>query len=67
MTLDEIQASSDVFIKAGDIAPILGVNPNDIREQAHFDASRLGFPVVVIGRRVHIPRVPFLRYLGVDV
>lgn len=49
-----------------DIAPILKADPLYLRETARQAPEALGFPVCVVGRRVKIPRVPFLRFCGVD-
>lgn len=64
MTLAEIKKSPDMWLTAADIAPVLECNPDAIRHQAQTDPSKLGFPVVVIGTRVKIPRTPFLSFLG---
>lgn len=47
-------------------ALVLSVNPNSIRVSASTEEGRnaLGFPVVRVGTRTLIPRIPFLRYLG---
>ena len=44
----------------------LGVNANSIRISARTEEGRngLGFPVVRIGTRTLVPRIPFLRFLG---
>lgn len=70
MTLDEIRASDKVLLNATDIAAILETDPHSIRIMAHEKPSALGFPVIVCGdkgRRVKIPRIQFLRFLGVDI
>lgn len=63
MTIDDIRTSSRVYLTAADIAPILECDPHSIRIQAHSAPNMLGYPVIVIGRRVRIPRIPFLIYL----
>ena len=47
------------------VAAVLGACPQTIRTQARKDPAALGFPVVVAGNRVKIPKVPFLRFMGV--
>lgn len=64
MTLQDIIASDCVYLTPSDIAPILGCDPQSIRTQAHKDPQVLGYPVIIIGRRIRIPRIPFLHYLG---
>ena len=69
MTIDEIKASDKVLLTAADVAEVLGADPHGIRIMAHEQPERLGFPVVVVGRSgrgVRIPRVPFLKFLGVE-
>lgn len=61
--LEAIKAMTSDFITAADIAKIVGSDPQCIRAQAQQDKSKLGFPVVVIGRRVRIPRLPFIAYI----
>lgn len=65
MTIKEMQESAKTFLTAADISSVLECDPQCIREQAQKDPSKLGYPVIVMGRRVRIPRIPFLRYLGV--
>jgi hypothetical protein len=57
MTLDEIRDSKKDVLTPADIAPVLGVNPQSIRAA---DPVDLGFPVIKLGTRTLIPRVPFL-------
>lgn len=64
MTIQELQQSEKVYVNAEDVAGLLNVNPHYIRLQAHADKTKLGFPVIVTGRRVRIPRVPLLQMLG---
>ena len=62
--LHRIMASTDVYISVSDAARILHCDPQCIRVQARTNPEMLGYPVIIIGRRVRIPRIPFLRYLG---
>lgn len=64
MTLDEIKTSTRLWLTADEVAPVIGCNPQAIRVQAHTDPLKLGFPVVVIGRRVRIPRAGFIEAVG---
>lgn len=75
MTLEEIKASSKPYLTAADVEDVVGSNANTIRCVARERPYLLGFPVTIIsnnpdslyGARVKIPRIPFLRYYGVDV
>ncbi len=61
VTFEEIKSSNKDFLYAEDIQNVLDANPNTIRKQAHDNPTALGFPVVVCGTRVRIPRKPFIR------
>lgn len=69
-TLQEIEICPKTMLTAADIAPFLKCDPYNINVQAHEDPSMLGFPVIVIGTRVKIPRegfVNFCRYHRIGV
>ena len=63
MTLDEIKASDKLMLTPADIAPILGADAQDIRLTARLHPERLGFNVAVIGTRVKVPRLAFIRWM----
>ena len=63
MTLHDIEVINAEFLTAAQIAPILETDPNLIRYQAHNAPQKLGFPVVVLGTRVKIPKMPFLKFM----
>ena len=63
MTLEELRNSTKEFLIPADVAAILGVKPYSINVQAQQDKSKLGFPVSLIGTRVKIPRLGFLRFI----
>lgn len=62
MTISDLEAVEKDFLTAADIAPVLGIDPHDIRVQAQVDAGKLGFPVIVTGSRVRIPKEGFIYY-----
>ena len=64
MTITEMLESAEPFLSPADIAEVLQCDPQSIRAQAQTDPSKLGYPVIVINRRIRIPRIPFLRYMG---
>lgn len=69
MTLNEIKSSDKVMLTPADVAEVLGVDAHGIRVMAHEQPERLGFQVVICGRNgraVRIPRLAFLKFLGVD-
>lgn len=51
------------YIVPADLEEILGINPQDIRNQAHEAPELLGFPVIVTGTRIRIPRRGFIHYM----
>lgn len=62
MTLQEIEAIPKPMLLVADVAPFLSCNPQSLRTQAQQDPDGLGFPVVVIGNRVLIPKDGFIHY-----
>ena len=67
MSITEIKELEKPLLNVADIAPLFGCSPQDIREQAKADRNLLGFDVCFVGRRIFIPRIPFLKWLGEDV
>ena len=67
MTLDEIRKSTKEVLTPADIADVLGCDAQDIRVQARMAPEKLGFPVIIIKSRIKVPRVPFLKYFGINV
>lgn len=67
MTLEELKASDKAFLTPADVAPVLGTHPHTIRVMAHQAPEMLGFPFTFSGCRMKIPRVPFLRFVGLEV
>lgn len=62
-TLDEIEALETEVLTCAQVAPILGANPATIHGQAMERPELLGFPVICAGRRVKIPKRPFLQFM----
>ena len=62
MTLKDLRKDTRDFLLAEDVAAVLGRSAQLIRSQAQTDPSKLGFPVIVIGTRVQIPREGFLAF-----
>ena len=63
MTWDEILGSEKEILTCADVAPLLGANPATIHGQAMEWPEMLGFPVIVAGRRVKIPRRAFIKFM----
>ena len=64
MTLTEIEALEKAVLTCTEIAPVLMANPHTIHLQAVECPEKLGFPVIIVGSRVKIPRIPFLMFMG---
>lgn len=67
MTLQEILNSEKPCLTPADVAPVLGSDPHTIRCTAHQRPELLGFPFTFSGNRMKIPRIPFLRFMGVNI
>lgn len=67
MTLDEIRELDRDYLVPSEIASILGADAQDVRLQAKIAPEKLGFSVCVIGSRIKIPKVPFLRFMGIEI
>ncbi|MEA5143835.1 MAG: hypothetical protein VB023_09710 [Oscillibacter sp.] len=61
----EIAQSDKLTITPATAARAINGDAIAIRIQARQSPDKLGFPVIVVGNRVKIPRIPFLRYLGI--
>ena len=66
LTLDDLAAIDRDFLTCDQVAHVLGAHPDTIRGQAQERPGLLGFPVCCVGRRVKIPKVPFLRFMGYE-
>lgn len=63
MNITDIKNLDTELLTSEQIAGVLGCQAHSIRCQAHADPRSLGFPVIVIGRRVKIPRKPFIEFI----
>lgn len=66
MTLQEIKALDREYLTPAQIAPILGCDAQDIRVAARQRPDLLGFSVSVIGTRVKVPRLAFIKWMTGD-
>ena len=62
MTLDDIKNMDKEILTPGDVAPLLGCDPNILRFQAKQDIKALGFPAAKIGSRIKIPKDGFIKW-----
>jgi hypothetical protein len=63
VTLDEIKQCNREVLLASDIADLIHIDAQDIREVARTNPKSLGFPVIVSKRNVKIPRRAFVRFM----
>lgn len=66
-TLEELCAEEKMFFSPGDICGVLGANPQTIRVTARQRPDLIGFEFTFVGNRMKIPKIPFLRFMGVNV
>lgn len=62
-TLQEVKDCQKEMLVPEDVARVLGCKAYNINLQAQKDPKALGFPVVVVGTRVKIPRLGFIRFM----
>ena len=63
MTFADIENIREEVLTPLQVGAFLHINPQSIRAQAKEAPELLGFPVIVIGSRVLIPRRAFLAYI----
>jgi hypothetical protein len=63
MTFSEIEHSEKDFLTPSDVAPVMGCMPYSLNVQAKEDISKLGFPASLVGTRLLIPRLGFIRWV----
>lgn len=63
LSLKEIEQLPGEMLTPEQVASVLKMNPHTIRVQAGQDPDAFGFPVMVIGTRVKIPKQPFLLFM----
>ena len=66
MTLEQIKESNKDILTCADVSEVLKCNPYSLHIQAQQKPETLGFPVICIGNRVKIPRIPFLNFMEGD-
>lgn len=66
MTLKEIVELDRAYLLPREVAEILNCDAQDVRLAARENPERLGFPVCTIRSRTKIPKIPFLRFMGID-
>lgn len=66
-TLQQLEELPREHLTPAEIAPCIGVDPQDIRFRVWDDQKKgknsLPFPVIVFGKRIKIPKAAFLKYM----
>lgn len=67
--LQEIIDMDAAYLTPVQVAKVLGCNSYMINVASRTPQGRedLGFPVIKLGNRCKVPRIPFLQYMGVEV
>lgn len=63
MVISELEKMTKETISCNAAADVIGCNPQLLRIQARECSKALGFPVIVVGKRVKIPRLAFIAYM----
>lgn len=61
--LEKIKAMDKEFLTPSEVAPLLGCMPYAINVMAKKRPEKLGFPVIMIGNRVKIPKQAFINFM----
>ena len=64
--IDQIRASKAITISCVEASKVLRCKPMSLHLAAKESPQSLGFPVIMIGNHLKIPRLPFLRHLGFE-
>jgi hypothetical protein len=63
--LDALLETDKPFLTPQEVSAVLKCDPQTIRVTARQRPDLIGFEFTFVGNRMKIPRVPFLRFLGV--
>lgn len=63
MTFQELKEDPREFVNSADIAKIIGMDPYALTLAAREAPQELGFPCMVVGRRVRFPRRAFIKFV----
>lgn len=66
-TLEELCASDKAFFTPEDVSAVLGAKPQTIRVTARQRPEQIGYAFTFVGNRMKIPKIPFLRFMGIQI
>lgn len=64
---ERLQSLDKPYYVPTDVARILGCESYSVNLAAHDNPAALGFPIILTGRRVRIPRASFLDFVARNV
>jgi hypothetical protein len=62
-SIDEVNALEREYLTPRQASGILKCTPYAINIQVKLEPESLGFPVIILGSRVRIPKKPFIKFL----
>ena len=66
-TLQELIESEKAFFTPDDVSGVLGSNPQTVRVTARQRPDLIRYEFTFVGNRMKIPKVPFLRFMGIEI
>ena len=63
MTLQELEQLETEVLTPAQVAPILGCQPYTINVATKDGKNPFPFPIIRLGTRVRIPKIPFLKFM----
>lgn len=63
LTMAEIESMTDEVLTCIQVSKVLKSEASALHKQAVTNPAMLGFPVIVYGTRVKIPRIPFIKFM----
>ena len=66
MTLDDVRKIDREYLLPSEVAAVIGCDPQAIRVWARQRPQELGFPTICVGNRTKIPKIAFLRHMGIE-
>ena len=67
LTLDDIRQMNDVCLVPDTVGRVIGCDPHNIRCAAKVNPEMLGFPIIRVGTRTLIPRLPFIKFMEGEI
>ena len=67
MTLQELEQLETEVLTPNQVAPILGCQPYSINVAVRDGRNPFPFPVIVMNKRVRIPKMPFLKAMRGEI